>query len=97
MRDFQEHFEEEEKVKLLTIKTNKMPETKTVKGANNIFATGNGFSFDKSPDMLVEELKKGPAKKPAKKMKPGLNVILPVIVGEAKRVWRPASRYAAHS
>lgn len=54
MKDFQEHFEEEEKVKLLTIKTNKMPETKTVKGANNIFATGNAFSFDKSADMLVE-------------------------------------------
>ncbi len=76
MVDFKEQLEEEERIKLLTIKTNKMPETKKVKGANTIFNSG-GFEFEKSPDMLIEDLKKGPQKK-APKMKPSLNVSRPL-------------------
>lgn len=45
MTDYKSYYEEEEKIKLLTIKTNKMPETKKVKGANTIFSGGHGFQL----------------------------------------------------
>jgi hypothetical protein len=73
MVDFKEHIEEEEKIKLLTIKTTKIPEAKKVKGANTIFSGVQGFQLEKSSEMLIEDFKKGPVKKPPK-MKASLNV-----------------------
>lgn len=79
MIDFKEHIEEEERIKVLTIKTTKIPEAKKVKGANTIFSNVQGFQLEKSSEMLIEDLKKGPVKKP-NKMKASLNVHLCMIL-----------------
>lgn len=73
MVDFKNHYEEEERIQLLTIKTSKAPESKKVKGANTIFSN-QGFELEKSSEMMIEDLKKAPVKKPNPKMKASLNV-----------------------
>lgn len=41
--DYRNAHEEEERLKVLTIKSNKMSENKTVKGRDNIFASGENL------------------------------------------------------
>lgn len=40
IKDYRTSYEEEEMFKVLTIKSNKIPESKKVKGKDNIFAGG---------------------------------------------------------
>lgn len=48
--DYRNAHEEEERLKVLTIKSNKISENKTVKGKDNIFSSGqNKNTLDKGP------------------------------------------------
>ena len=59
VKDYRRSFEEEEQLKVLTIKSNKISENKTVKGKDNIFQQqGNG--------LFENGLKPLPKKKEAK-------------------------------
>lgn len=47
IKDYRHSYEEEEMFKVLTIKSNKIPENKKVKGKDNIFANDGQGMFDK--------------------------------------------------
>jgi membrane-bound lytic murein transglycosylase MltF len=57
IKDFRNSYEEEEQLKVLTIKSNKITESKTVKGRDNIFSQGGS--------LLEKGLKPLPKKKEA--------------------------------
>ena len=63
--DYKFSREQEERLQVLTIKTNKIPQNKTVKGSNNIFAN-QGLSFEVTGGSLMN-LKKNSSKKVANK------------------------------
>jgi len=44
--DYKSYYEEEERLKTLTIKSNKIPESKKVKGTNNIFSNNGGLHLE---------------------------------------------------
>lgn len=50
MLDYKAGMEEEQQYRILTVKTNKMPEQKKVKGASdNIFAASKPLNLEKDP------------------------------------------------
>jgi len=61
IKDYKNSFEEEEMLKVLTIKSNKITENKTVKGKDNIFN-----SSQQSHNFNDKNLKVLPKKKEAK-------------------------------
>ena len=62
IKDYRTSFEEEEQLKVLTIKSNKINENKTVKGKDNIFSNQGAGSFENG-------LKPLPKKKVVKEVK----------------------------
>ena len=58
IKDYRNAYEEVEMFKVLTVKSNKIPENKQVKGKDNIFAGGGGSSggmFDKGLKPLAKK------------------------------------------
>ena len=68
--DYRSTHEEEERHKVLTIKSNKIPENKKVKGSENIFSSGSaGFGGQSSDPLMALKNSKPSMKKQEKKEK----------------------------
>ena len=56
IKDYRNSYEEEEMLKVLTIKSNKITENKTVKGKDNIFGNSQSHGFgDKNLKLLPKK------------------------------------------
>lgn len=79
--DYKTSNEEAEALRVLTIKSNKIPETKKVKGSENIFATQNNPVFGKDKDSLASLKKNAPmARKSPVKDKTEDQILVPDLI-----------------
>lgn len=75
IKDYRTSYEEEEMFKVLTIKSNKIPESKKVKGKDNIFAGGEA-----TMGMFDKGLKAPIARKPSAKEKTEEELLVPDLI-----------------
>lgn len=79
--DYRVTQEEQERHKVLTIKSNKIPENKKVKGSENIFNQGgSGFGVQGNDPLMALKNSKPSMKKQEKKQKTEEEIFLPDLV-----------------